>query len=1375
MPSSSHWFVVGGGAFAVMAGAVTLVGWFAAFPWLTDWFGSGIAMFANTAACAVGAGAALILAILKPRWCARLSSLLGAGVALLGGATLFQHVSGIALGIDTFLVTPNWGTRAAMAPGRMGPPASVSFTLLGLALWLLARDRVGARKIVPALGIAVCGVAALSLMGYVSGADPLYAVARYTGIALQTATVLFALALAVVASVPECEPMRTIRQNSAAGLLARRSLPFIIAVPIVLGWLGIRGQQAGWFDTAMETSVLTLMLVLIFSGLLWWWAGAVAKHESALRESRAQEQARRKELEAVLEAAPAIVWIAHDRDCKVITGNRAAAACLGMIDGKNMSLTAPGDEAPRHFRVFCNGKPLGDDRLPIQLAARTGEPVTAVEVEHRFDDGTVRNIFGNAVPLFDEQGQPRGSIGAFIDITERKRAEGELRHRSDQLATLIARAPLGVYLVGADFRLVQVNPVALRAFGDIPGGVIGRDFDEIIRLLWKENFADEIVRIFRHTLESGESYVTAERAEYRIDRQVTEYYEWRLDRVTLPDGRHGLVCYFRDISQHVEARKQIEQSRDALRESECLQRLLAQVGELGARLPETDELIGAICERVAMEMNVSRCGYTIADPVAGTFTVRKDYCGALRSLAGVYPMSEFSNPKHASEDVIATEDLAAQPDIAEKYRRRWAPLDLRALLSVPLRRESQLAAIFWVAHHEPRRWTRAELELMKLVADRVWVVVERKRAEKALRESEALLASVLRQLPVGLGVTDPAGKWIVSNALMDEVAPCGLPSTLPEQANRWRAYDANGQVVAPENWPGRRALRGEIVSPGVEALFTGADGRERWLRVGAAPLRADAGDIVGAIFVAQDVDQIKRAQQKIAEQARALEAAHERLHGIISSAMDAVITIDAHQCIVLFNPAAERMFGLTAREAEGRPIDCLIPGQFRASHARFVDAFGSTEGRNRRMGALGAIRGRRVNGEEFPVEASLSQVQLGNERLFTVILRDVTERVKAEERLGRLAAIVENSRDAIVSKTPEGIVTSWNRGAEALFGYSAAEMIGCSIRKIIPPEEDGEEDLILLRLRAGDSVHRETVRLKKNGQRMPVSITCSPIKDAEGRIIGGAKIARDITEQKETDEKLRDAQRRLLIHAADLEATVAERTAKLRETVNDLQSFSYSIAHDMRAPLRAMGMFAQLLADEIAAGALSPATMDYCGRIIVGANRLDNLINDALNYTKAALREMPLQPVDLAKLVRGLVDTYPNLHAPRAEIRIDNDLPTVLGNESLLTQCFSNLLGNAVKFVAPGVRPHAWVRSEAGDNNVRIWVEDNGIGIPKHAHPRLFSMFQKLDNRYEGTGIGLAIVRKVVERMGGKVGVESEPDLGSRFWVELKAAKAEDL
>jgi signal transduction histidine kinase len=204
----------------------------------------------------------------------------------------------------------------------------------------------------------------------------------------------------------------------------------------------------------------------------------------------------------------------------------------------------------------------------------------------------------------------------------------------------------------------------------------------------------------------------------------------------------------------------------------------------------------------------------------------------------------------------------------------------------------------------------------------------------------------------------------------------------------------------------------------------------------------------------------------------------------------------------------------------------------------------------------------------------------------------------------------------------------------------------------------------------------------------------------------------------------------------------------------------------MRAPLRAMSAFTQILSEE--APSLSPEAADYCRRIGSAANRLDKLIEDTLSYTRTVQEDLKLEPVDLSRLLRGLIETYPNLQSDKADIEIEGELPVVLGNEALLTQCFSNLLGNAVKFVALGVRPRVRIQSEKLDHSIRIWIIDNGIGIAEQYRERIFHMFQRLSNEYEGTGIGLAIVRKVTERMGGGVGVESEPGQGSRFWITLR-------
>jgi len=259
-------------------------------------------------------------------------------------------------------------------------------------------------------------------------------------------------------------------------------------------------------------------------------------------------------------------------------------------------------------------------------------------------------------------------------------------------------------------------------------------------------------------------------------------------------------------------------------------------------------------------------------------------------------------------------------------------------------------------------------------------------------------------------------------------------------------------------------------------------------------------------------------------------------------------------------------------------------------------------------------------------------------------------------------------------------------------------------------------------------------------------------------------------------EELRAAQQKLAEYADGLENTVAERTARLRETVQELEAFSYSIAHDMRAPLRGMQGFAQILLEDNGEQ-LNPEGKDYLNRIISAANRMDALIREVLNYTRVLRADAPRTPIDLNRLVQEMLASYSHLQPSKAEILVEGTLPYVMGHEAFLTQCMSNLLGNAVKFVPPGVKPLVKVWAEHNREStppgfVRIWVEDNGIGIPEKDRERVFRMFDRLHpaEEFEGTGIGLTIARKAVERMSGRIGFESEVDHGTRFWIELQEA-----
>ncbi|HZQ45885.1 MAG TPA: ATP-binding protein, partial [Verrucomicrobiae bacterium] len=257
-----------------------------------------------------------------------------------------------------------------------------------------------------------------------------------------------------------------------------------------------------------------------------------------------------------------------------------------------------------------------------------------------------------------------------------------------------------------------------------------------------------------------------------------------------------------------------------------------------------------------------------------------------------------------------------------------------------------------------------------------------------------------------------------------------------------------------------------------------------------------------------------------------------------------------------------------------------------------------------------------------------------------------------------------------------------------------------------------------------------------------------------------------------SEASLREAEGKLRQYADDLEKTVAQRTAKLQETVEELEAYSYSISHDLRAPLRAMEGYAKVLLEDFQQK-VGTDGMVYLDRIIKAAYRMDKLIQDILSYSRVTRTEIKSEPVDLENLVRDIIQQYPGLSSLNGEIKIEGPLPRVLAPEALLTQCIANLLNNAVKFAADGVPVCVRVRAETFDADVRLWVEDNGIGIAPEYKTRIFGVFERIpgERAREGMGIGLAIVHKAVERMGGTVGVESEPGKGSRFWILLPGRK----
>ena len=384
-------------------------------------------------------------------------------------------------------------------------------------------------------------------------------------------------------------------------------------------------------------------------------------------------------------------------------------------------------------------------------------------------------------------------------------------------------------------------------------------------------------------------------------------------------------------------------------------------------------------------------------------------------------------------------------------------------------------------------------------------------------------------------------------------------------------------------------------------------------------------------------------------------------------------------------------------------------------------------------------------------------------RCFT---RDITERKQAEAASARLAAIVASSSDAIISKTLQGIITSWNASAERMFGYTAQEIIGESILRLIPDDRRQEEDQILMRLGAGELIdHYETVRVTKDGRHRDVSLTISPIKDNAGKIIGVSKIIRDITERKRVEEE----QQRLIVR---------ERTARAEaETANRLKDeFLATVSHELRTPLNAIIGWCHMLGQ----GKSDEATFARALKTIERNAKLQaQLIEDILDVSRIITGKVRLntRPVDMAAVINAAIDSLQLASEAKnikLEVRVDPSARHTNGDVTRLQQVVWNLLSNAIKFTPEG--GSVAIRLERQGHNARITVSDTGQGISNQFLPFIFDRFRQADGsstrRQSGLGLGLAIVRHLVELHGGTIEAESPGDgLGSMFTITLPLAQ----
>ncbi|MBD3346587.1 MAG: PAS domain S-box protein [Chitinivibrionales bacterium] len=772
-------------------------------------------------------------------------------------------------------------------------------------------------------------------------------------------------------------------------------------------------------------------------------------------------------------------------------------------------------------------------------------------------------------------------------------------------------------------------------------------------------------------------------------------------------------------------------------------------------------------------------------------------------------------------------------------------------------------------------------------------VTKIKKAERILRENETLLASILEQLPLGIGVLDQEGRFILSNSITREFGlERYMPSRDPELKELWLAIDDEGRLLPPEQWPDARALRGETVRPGVEFVYTSRTGEDQWVKISAVPFRCDKKEISGAIFVAEDITARKRVEAERENLLNQIATERQRLDTILRRLPAGVmIAVAPSGEIIYTNEYAQNLFGpeyphdgiehyingwkpyhsdgspypledipltralrgqtTTGREmrfkhksgtgwidtevsgapimdAEGNIVEGVITLMDITERKRIEDELQqktaqleatinsiphgyvvySTDGTILRMNdiakemsgfseadfykdsaqRLQLFRVFSPDGEPIPLEQIPVRRAFKGETVRNEIMRvrpranhdfwlsvsaspiieqdtgisgavmafvDISPLHELQERLADernfMDAVLQTSGALIMVIHKNGKIVRCNRACEQSTGFSADEINNHSLSELLSGEERKKNDKVVERLFAGESiVENEIYWLTKSGEQRFIRWRNSAMYDDNGNPEYIIATGFDITERKDLEEELN------------------RRAEQLATANRDLESFSYSVSHDLRNPLQTITAYTSLL-EEVYTDQISKECMEHLKHIDVEVEKMGRLIDDMLNLSRIGKQEMNRKDVNLSNIVRTSLKEFGISQSDRkAEFVVQDDLHAN-ADKRLISLAIENLLRNAWKFTSKRETTRIEFGATAHDGEAVFFIRDNGAGFDMQFAQTIFEPFKRVhkEKEYHGTGVGLSIVQRVINRHGGRIWAEGEEDKGAVFYFTL--------
>jgi PAS domain S-box-containing protein len=638
---------------------------------------------------------------------------------------------------------------------------------------------------------------------------------------------------------------------------------------------------------------------------------------------------------------------------------------------------------------------------------------------------------------------------------------------------------------------------------------------------------------------------------------------------------------------------------------------------------------------------------------------------------------------------------------------------------------------------------------------------ERKRHEEVLRKGEERYRRLVDLYPDALMVLHEGQIVFVNHAAQKLLGANGPEHLLgrafadfvPAQGRDSLRKRLQQASTAGSNTPWKNGIRFE------EERIVRPDGSKILVEMTATRLIFEDKPAVQVIL--HDVTGQRAA-------AAALRESEARKTAILETALDAIISIDQAGKIIEWNPAAERIFGYSRELALGRDLTGLImPKSNEELHRKGLARFLQT-GRGRMLGHRTEVMALRANGAEFPLELTVTRIPGDGPLIFTSFMRDITERRRTEESLRkseeRFRLLVESVEDyAIYMLDTHGRITTWNAGAERIMGFRVQEIIGRRFHRFYVTDdvERKKPDQALAVATAEGHFQDERWQVREDGSHYWANFVITALRDESGKLTGFSTIARDVTQRKNEEDEIRRLN-------AELERRVQERTTELQAAYQEMEAFSYSVSHDLRAPLVHIAGFVEMLKSDLGAS-LDEKSRRHLQTICDSTETMGRMIADLLTFSRIGRAEMHRIPFDLNETVKDVRRDLQAQMQNRKVTWIVPPLPQVYGDPFLLRQAVYNLLGNAVKYTRHRGEARIEITIQSNEREHVIGIKDNGAGFDMKYASKLFGVFQRLHSasEFEGTGIGLANVRRIIGRHGGRTWAEGALQGGASFYFSL--------